>query len=600
MNRWADDKELYSEIAGYAGDSADALFTLLHNWQSSLPALRDTGTYNDIIEQSRTSKSYSKQILSVVAAGVAAIVIFGIVLFNRFMEKPAQSHALCKAVVGNVMIQRGKENIHLTNGMEVLQSDIIVCDKSSMAVIEIGSATLHIDANSKVSLDSLQQKQVLSLATSMDKGILYATVQKLQKGDSVLVKTKTAVAGIRGTSFLVKSDSQSTKLVVLDGKVILSPRLQDSQQEDITGVVVDGGKSCVIDTRTLRTIQKAIREKKVSLDEAIQESIPVSVADEKAINVLHALNQDVSEVVIDEEKPSSINDLYPIVSITPFRNAVVVTTNNSIYYCENNLIKWTQDFYPLSKPYIWDDFIIFQSKMLQALDTKGNSKWAIEIEGNSIGDSIVQIRDKLVIPTTKGLLYFISKNGKILHRVDCNAPIVSRPISFGQMVCVVTADGYLYAIDIVLGVSIYRKHIGKVLDNGIFARYPEIYIVTPASIQKIHLLRDEIIWRHDDSEIVAAVEHPQGIVFATAKGTLGKITTNGTLEWRINPGKEIHSLQYTSKGIVCIAENVFYQISDSGEVLWSYTLPTRNTEILSVTPKTVYIRSGNSFLALRL
>ncbi|MGB4268727.1 MAG: FecR domain-containing protein [Spirochaetota bacterium] len=601
MSRWVDDKELYSEVAGYAGDSADALFSLLHNWQSSLPSLRDTCTYKDIIEQSRTSKPYSKQWLSVVAAGIAAVVIIGIVLFNRFVEKPFQTRAICKAVVGNVLVQRSGRYINLTNGMEVLQSDTIVCDKNSMTVIEIGSATLRIDQNSKVSIDSLQQTKALSLATSMDKGILYATVQKLQKGDSLLVKTKTAVAGIRGTSFLVKSDSKSTKLVVLDGKVLLAPRIQDMPQEDITGVVVDGGKSCVIDTRTLRTIQKAIIEKKVSLDEAIQESIPVSLADEKAMQVLHALNQDVSEqVVIDEDKPSTINDLYPIVFITPYRNDIVVTTNNSIYYCENNLIKWTHDYYPVSKPYIWDDIIIFQSKMLQALDTKGNSKWDIEIEGNIIVDSIVQVRDKLVIPTTKGLIYFISKNGKILHTVNCNSLIVSRPVLFGQMVCVVTADGYLYAIDVVLGVSIYRKHIGKVVGNGIFASYPEMYIITPASIQKIHLLKDEIIWRHDDSEIVAAVEHPEGIVFATARGTLGKITANGTLEWQINPGKEIHSLQYTSKGIVCIAENVFYHISDTGEVLWSYTLPAKNTEILSVTGKTVYIRLENSFLALRL
>ncbi|HXK64696.1 MAG TPA: hypothetical protein PK348_00355, partial [Spirochaetota bacterium] len=202
--------------------------------------------------------------------------------------------------------------------------------------------------------------------------------------------------------------------------------------------------------------------------------------------------------------------------------------------------------------------------------------------------------------TTKGIIYFISKNGTILHKVNCDAPFVTRPVSFGQMVCVVTADGYLYAIDVVLGVSIYRKYIGKVLDNGIFANYPEMYIVTPASIQKIHLLRDEIIWKYDNSGIVAAVEHPQGILFATAHGTLGKIAANGTLEWQINPGKEIRSLQYTPKGIVCIAENVFYQISDAGEVLWSYTLPALNSEILSVTPKTVYIRLGNSFLALRL
>ncbi|NMB66359.1 MAG: FecR domain-containing protein [Spirochaetes bacterium] len=221
MNRWADDKELYLEIAEYAGDSADALFSLLHNWQSSLPSLRDTCTYKDIIEQSRKSKSYSKQWLSIVATGIAAVIVIGIVLFNRFVEKPSQAPAICKAAIGNVLVQRGHEYINLTNGMEVLQSDTIVCDKGSMAVIEIGSATLRIDENSKVSIDSLQKTQALSLAASMDKGILYATVQKLQKGDSILVKTKTAVAGIRGTSFLVKSDSKSTRLFVIDGKVLL-------------------------------------------------------------------------------------------------------------------------------------------------------------------------------------------------------------------------------------------------------------------------------------------------------------------------------------------------------------------------------------------
>jgi len=600
MNRWANEKELYSEIAGYAGDSADALFTLLQKWQSTLPSLRDSYTYKDIIEYSKTSKSYTKQWLSV-AAGIAAIVIFGVVLFNRFVEQPAQKPAICKAVVGNVLVQRGQGYINLTNGMEVLQSDTIVCDKGSIAVIEIGPATLRIEQNSKVSIDSLQQTQVLSLAASMDKGVLYAAVQKLHKGDSILVKTKTAVAGVRGTSFMVKSDSQSTRLVVLDGKVLLSPRVADMPTGENTGVLVSEGKSCVIDTHTLRTIQKAVEQKKVPLDEAIQQSISVSSADEKAMQALRALNQNVSEhIVIDEDKPVRINDLYPIVSIKPYKNDLVVTTNNGIYYCENNRIKWMQDYPIVSKPYIWDDYIIFQSTKLQALDAKSTIKWEIEIEGEIIGDNIIPIRNTLVIPTTQGLIYFINKNGKILHKVNCNAPIVSKPVSFGQMVCVATADGYLYAIDVILGVSIYRKHIGMIVGNGIIANYPEMYIVTSNSIQKIHLLKDEVIWKYSDSEIVTAVEHPQGIVFATSKGTLGNITGNGTLQWQINPGKDIHSLEYTSKGIVCIAENVFYQISDSGEVLWSYTLPARNSEILLLTPKTVYIRVEKSFLTLRL
>lgn len=600
MNRWANDRELYSEIAGYAGDSADDLFRLLRSWQSSLPSLRDSYTYRDIVEYSKTSMSYKKQWLSI-AAGIAAIVIFGVVLFNRFVEKPTQKPALCKAVIGNVFIQRGQEYINLTNGMVVLQSDIVVCDKGSMAVIEIGPAILRIEQNSKVSIDSLQQTQVLSLAASMDKGVLYVAVRKLHKGDSISVTTKTAVAGVRGTSFMVQSDSQSTRLVVLDGKVLVLPRVPDIPMGENTGVLVSEGKSCVVDIHTLRTIKKAVEQKKVSLSDAIKQSISVSLADEKSMQKLRTLNQDVSEhIVIDEDKPLSINDLYPIVSITPYKNDIVVTTNNGIYYCENNLIQWHQDYPIVSKPYIWDDYIIFQSKRLLACDAKSTIKWELEIEGEVISSSVIAFRNTLVIPTTKGIIYFINKNGRILHKVKCDAPIVSKPVPFGQMVCVATADGYLYAIDVILGVNVYRKYIGMIVADGIFANYPEMYIVSPSSIQKIHLLKDEVIWEYNDSEIVAGVEHPQGIIFATSKGTLGKITGDGILQWQINPGKDIHSIEYISKGIVCIADNVFYQISDSGDVVWSYTLPAKNTEILSLTPKAVYIRVGNSFLNLLL
>ncbi len=601
MNRWVSEQELYSEIAGYTGDSADAFFTLLNKWQSSLPALRDTYSFNDIINQSKITRSYKRQWLSFAAVGVAAVIVFGILLFNRFAEKPVEKPAICKTVVGSVLVKRGQQDINLVSGMEVLQSDTIVCDEGSMAVIEIGSATVRIEQNSHVTFDTLQKTQVLSLTASMNKGILYATIKKLHKGDSILVKTKTAVAGVRGTTFLVKSDSQSTKLVVFDGKVLLAPRLTDATSDAVQGVPVDAGKSCVIDTHTIGAILRAVEEKKMTLNEAIQQSIPVVTADEKIIKMLDTFIKDVSEHgVIDEDKPLLINDLYPIVSVTPHNNYLVVTTNNGLYYCEDNRIKWMQDYPVLSKPFIWNDLIIFQSKMLHALDMLGNTRWQIEIEGNVIDDGSFPLRDTLVIPTTKGLMYFIKKNGSIVHKVDCNEPIISKPVLFGQMVCVATADGYLYAVDIGLGVKIYRKLIGQVVKNGIFASYPELYVVTPSSIQKIHLLRDEILWKYNDSGIVAAIESPQGIVFATSKGTIGKISNSGVLQWKVSPGRDIHSLLYTSNGIICIAENVFYQFSDTGEVIWSYTLSSRNTEILSLAPKTVYIRLENSLVTLRL
>ncbi|MCX8125173.1 MAG: PQQ-binding-like beta-propeller repeat protein [Spirochaetes bacterium] len=601
MNKWDLDKELYSEIAGYAGDSADAFFELLHKWQSSIPPFRDSLTYSDVIEQSKTTKVYGTKWLPFVAAGVAAIVIMSVLIFNIVSQKATYKPAICKAVIGDVHIIRDSKVINLVNGMELLQSDTIVCGKESMAVIEVGSATVRIDQNSEVTIDTLQQTQVLSLAASMNKGILYAAVKKLYKGDSLLVKTKTAVAGVRGTTFLIQSDSRLTKLIVVDGKVLLAPRVAGVPPEQIHGIAVDAGKSCVIDTKTLESIQQSVEEKKIPLDQAIQQLIPVSTADEKAIQALNLIRQNiVQDVVIDTSQPQSLNNLSPIVAIIPYKNDLIATTNTGLYYCGNNIVKWKHEFPVFSKPFIWNDYIIIQSTMLQALDTTGTITWQLDIEGNVIYDGIIPVRDTIVVPTTKGLVYFIHKNGSIVHKINCNAPIVAKPVLFGQMVCVATADGYLYAIDVVLGVSIYRKYIGQVVPNGIFGKYPEIYTVAPSSIQKIHLLKDEIVWKYSDSEIVAAVEHPQGIIFATKRGTLGKISGNGNLQWQISPGKDIHSLQYTSKGIIFIAESVFYQMSDTGEVLWSYTLPVKNTEVLSIGPQTVYIRIENSYLVLRL
>jgi len=253
-----------------------------------------------------------------------------------------------------------------------------------------------------------------------------------------------------------------------------------------------------------------------------------------------------------------------------------------------------------SKPFEWDTMYILQSQDLYAIDRKGDVLWQCGIDGDVPDDGMLRIKNMIIVPTSKGLLYFIDKKGKILHRVDCNAPFITKPVLFNQMVCIVTNDGYLYAIDISLGVSIYRKHIGTVIENGLIAQYPEIYFVTPDSIQKLHVLKDELVWSFNDSSIIDAMAYDNGIVYATTNGLLCKLSASGDSEWKISPGKSIHSLKSIRNEITCIADTVFYLIASNGEILWSYTLPSPDATIVAVTPKMVFICIENRLLTLKI
>jgi len=168
MNRQIDDNELLHEIAPYAGKASDVLLKIIRQWQSSLPALEDTLTSNDIIEKAKTDSQgiHIKKLVAMFATGIAAIVIAGVMLFTHYFSGTMEK-AVCTAVIGDVQVIRGNQSVPLMNGMGIEQRDRIVCGKGSMAVIEIGSLKLRIDQNSEFAIDTVQSKGKLLLDTSM-------------------------------------------------------------------------------------------------------------------------------------------------------------------------------------------------------------------------------------------------------------------------------------------------------------------------------------------------------------------------------------------------------------------------------------------------
>lgn len=150
-------------------------------------------------------------------------------------------------VIGKAYLLRddSPEKIKIRTGARILPNDVILTGKKSAVNIVIANrGVFKIKQNSRVSLKNLikvdDDNNVASIKVTAGKVVL--GLQKLKKNSSFEVETPTAVAGVRGTSFMVsvKQEDKSafpyfvkvrkkadvvTKVAVLTGSVeLINPK----------------------------------------------------------------------------------------------------------------------------------------------------------------------------------------------------------------------------------------------------------------------------------------------------------------------------------------------------------------------------------------
>lgn len=149
--------------------------------------------------------------------------------------------ATVSMMVGKVTILREGAAAPITAkpNMQILPADMVMtADKSKLNIILENSGVIQIGPNSKVVLSSLFIKDgAADQKLSVKAGQVVLGLKKLQKEAAFNVETPTAVAGVRGTSFMVnvqnsdensafpyfvkmeKKKSVTTKVAVLSGAV---------------------------------------------------------------------------------------------------------------------------------------------------------------------------------------------------------------------------------------------------------------------------------------------------------------------------------------------------------------------------------------------
>lgn len=139
-------------------------------------------------------------------------------------------------------------------GENISINESVVTGKKSVADVVFGtSGVVRIIENSRVAVRSIADKNTADTVLDMDKGRLYVTLVKL-KGKEFRVKTPTAVASVRGTSFTVVTDIRGAKLSVAKGTVSVNLIKDGKIIGEKTASVDAGQKTAYIDRKAVEKI----------------------------------------------------------------------------------------------------------------------------------------------------------------------------------------------------------------------------------------------------------------------------------------------------------------------------------------------------------
>jgi hypothetical protein len=209
---------------------------------------------------------------------LSAVVVFSVgdsrISHSDGTEERAQLGASVKTGDTIVTGDKGKVDLQFNNGSSIRISPATTLDFAKIAYNSNGSTDTQI---------------------SLASGKVFANVNKAKKDDSFSVVTPTAIAGVRGTSFIVENDAKlnKAKVKVVDGSVAMAPRipaLENATQEQIEA------------SEGLKSLQASIQKVEVILEKG-QETTLVSNSQKLADAEIDTLDVAKLTQVVEKEKP---------------------------------------------------------------------------------------------------------------------------------------------------------------------------------------------------------------------------------------------------------------------------------------------------------
>lgn len=265
-------------------------------------------------------------------------------------------YAIITFMIGEVTKNSASAEI----GDIIKEKDLIQTGAGSFCDIKIGGSIIRIKEKSKLVVSSLLRKGELeSTELGMDVGKMMCKPKKLLKSENFTIKTPTAVAGVRGTSFTVEADAaKTTRIKVFDGSVKVVKRVK--QLETSTEKILEAATAVSKEEKVVIT-QKEVAKAENAVEKILaketakgKEAEAISAVIEKSKNEISVkdiqkfaaedFTKDNKEIIEVKEKPREvivrISDFIKKEKESPKPDGRLLVTRYEIYFIKNGKVEW--------------------------------------------------------------------------------------------------------------------------------------------------------------------------------------------------------------------------------------------------------------------
>lgn len=215
--------------------------------------------------------------------------------------KTVVNDGIINFMTGDVTITSGGNTIKANVGDAVTQGVVIKTGAKSVVDIHFNSSVIRILEKSSVVMKELIKDLASNKELSefyIENGKLFSKVsRKLVEGEKFSVTSPTAVAGVRGTEFLVEEENGKSRISCIEGTVAV----KEPEKADTEYVLVEAGKEAEIEKgkpvsvndlkqqnlENIRRIKDEIKELREDIRKKFEEQreeIRKAVIEQKAAN----------------------------------------------------------------------------------------------------------------------------------------------------------------------------------------------------------------------------------------------------------------------------------------------------------------------------
>ncbi len=342
-------------------------------------------------------------------------ILLAIAMIVPGCTKSAEDYATVTFLIGDVK----KNNVDIEIGEVIKEKDSLVTGAQSSCDVRIGESIIRIKENSKVLISQLMRSGNLeNTGLGLEVGKVLCKPRKLMKSESFLVKTPTAVAGVRGTKFTVEADQQkTTRIKVFDGEVKVIKRvasLEDSVEqllqeapavEEKEKVVVTEKDVKLAEQRVEQAFSKEGRGSEVALVKVIEQVKDDVVVARREVQTFKVedFKDERAEIIAIEPKPMDIvRQIEKAVEMEkerPKPDGRLLVTRYEIYFIKSGKILWEGKL--ITPPLRKDDKIYIASgDYVFSATLDGPVIWRKNIEN----DGRLEVKgEKLVVHSKQGI-----------------------------------------------------------------------------------------------------------------------------------------------------------------------------------------------------